>query len=126
MTRFEHFLRLCDLDGIVSAKTLQREAGGTAHRNAEWLRKQAARDRIVRVAEGRYGRAPEGTVVKPIDAKQLERQRRAQAKLRERRKVDGVCHDCGKDSAGMWRCAGCREKRSEMRARKLEAVCQQT
>lgn len=122
MTRFEHFLRLCDLDGIVSAGTLARECGCKVHAAAEWLNRQAKRDRIARVTDGRYGRAPEGTPVKPPTDAQRAYQRKAQARIRDRRAKAGVCHDCGQDAAGRWRCEGCRKKRSEQRARKLEAA----
>jgi hypothetical protein len=124
MTRFEHFLRLCDLDGIVSAGTLARECGCSVHRAAEWLRIAALRDRIAKVAVGRYGRAPDGTPVKPPSDEQRAAQRRAQARIRERRKVAGVCHDCGGDSAGRWRCLGCRRVRAERWAAKRAEVAE--
>lgn len=105
MTRMQHFLALCELDGIVSATTLGRACNISRTRAAEWLYLQAKRDRIVRVVKGRYGRSDRP--VKPIDAVRLAIARRAQAKIRARQRREGVC-PCGEPSPCHWRCFKCR------------------
>lgn len=119
MSRFQHFLKLCDLDGIVSARTLALAAGCTRDKASAWLYVQHRRGRIQRVATGRYARSTEPR--KPTPAIELEWQRKSQKKIRDKRRALGICQ-CGAPSPKHWKCFDCRRvqtlhKRGE-RARK--------
>lgn len=122
MTRLEHFHRLCDLDGLVCARTLARECGITERRAGEWLMVQALRDRIRRVVPGRFA-AFIGPARREAEPRRQARLR-AQARERARLVAAGACTDCHEPTGGEhWRCEACRAVRAaKKRERKQEAA----